>query len=85
MAYTFSKWHKVAGFDRLINLLIISLIMAINIKFYLIYANSNSFDKDTDDVSIERTYKYEKREYNNLVRATLWMGIILLTGKLIFS
>lgn len=85
MAYTFSKWHGIANLDRFINLLIIILIMAINIKFYLLYANLSSLDNGVAKANIERTYKHEKREYNNLVRISLWMGIILLIGKLFLS
>jgi hypothetical protein len=85
MAYTFSQWHRIASFDRFINLLTIIFIMAINIKFYLIYTNLSSFDKETDDLTIMQTYKQEKREYNKLVRASLWMGIILLIGRLLFT
>lgn len=85
MAYTFSLWHKVAGFDRLINIVILILIMAVNIKFYLIYANLNDLKSSIDKKVIERTYKYEKREYNNLIRASLWMGIFFIVGRLIFS
>jgi hypothetical protein len=82
MAYTFSKWQGIASFDRFINLLIIALIIAINIKFYLIYANLGSADNGAANTNIEGTYKLEKREYNNLARISLWMGIILLMGKL---
>jgi hypothetical protein len=85
MAYTFSKWHSIASIDRFINLLVIALIMAVNIKFYLIYANLGSFDEEVAKESIECTYKHEKRAYNNLVRISLWMGIIILAGKLFLS
>ncbi|MDF2530802.1 MAG: hypothetical protein K0Q65_383 [Clostridia bacterium] len=83
MAYTFSKWHRITGFDRLINLLIIILIIAINIKFYLIYTNLSSFDKEAEAFMSKKAYKQEKREYNNLVRAALWMGVALLIGKVL--
>ena len=83
MAYTFSVWHGIDSFDRFINLLITVLIIAINVKFYLIYANLHSMDDEVAKPSTERTYKYEKKEYNNLVRISLWMGIIILIGKLL--
>jgi hypothetical protein len=85
MAYTFSEWHSIASLDRFINLLIVTLIMAVNIKFYLIYSNLGSIDDEVAKASIERTYIYEKREYNNLVRISLWMGIVILIGKLFLS
>lgn len=85
LAYIFSIWHGIEGIDRFINLLIIILIMAINIKFYLIYANLGSFDNGAAKANIEGTYKHEKREYNNLARISLWMGIILLMSKMFLS
>ena len=85
MAYTFSMWHGIGSFDRFINLLIMALIIAINIKFYLIYANLHgTLDEDAKS-SVERTYKYEKKEYNNLARISLWMGIIILIEKLFLN
>jgi hypothetical protein len=57
--------------------------MAINIKFYLIYTNLSSFDKEAEAFMSKKAYKQEKREYNNLVRAALWMGVALLIGKVL--
>lgn len=85
MTYTLGKWNGIAGLDRFINLLIMVLILAINIKFYLIYANLDSSDAEVIKVDVERTYKHEKREYSNLTRISLWMGAILLIGKLFLS
>ena len=85
MAYTFGTWHGIAGIDRFINLLIIILVLAVNIKFYLIFANLDSPDDEVAVTSIERAYKHERKEYNNLVRISLWIGIILFIWKVFLS
>ena len=85
LAFTLSKWHSIAGFDRFIDLLIFILILAVNIKFYLIYANLGDFGNEAVSKDIELSYKHASSEYNNLVRISLWMSIILLVGKLFLS
>jgi hypothetical protein len=85
LAFTLSKWHSIAGLDRFIDLLIFILILAVNIKFYLTYANLGGFKSDAIDKDIELSYKHASREYHSLMRIALWMGIILFVGKLLIN
>jgi hypothetical protein len=85
LAFTISSWHSIAGLDRFINLLIFILILAVNIKFYLIYANLGGFEHEAVKKDIELSYKHANREFDSLMKISLWMSIILIIGKLILN
>ncbi len=83
IAYTIYGWQASIGIDRAINILIMILVMAVNIKFYLIHANLNSEEDSVVELHAERRYKEKKNEYEQFLRTFLWMGAALLLIKLI--
>jgi hypothetical protein len=82
MAYAIYKWQKISGFDNLMNFLVLGFIMAINIKFYLIYAEISSLRVGINDSAEKHKYNDQRKEYRQLARASLWMAIIFAIIKI---
>ena len=81
-AYTFHQWPSAMGIDRLINAFILLLIMVINIRLYLIYANLSDMVK-IENLQLKRRYRQYKKEYRQLARLSLGMSMVLIVIKLI--
>lgn len=83
IAYTIYRWQDVMAIDKAIHVLMLLLLMAINIKFYLMYANLSSEEEDAIELHMEKRYKEKKTEYEQFLRISLWMGAALILIKLI--
>lgn len=83
VSYTIYQWHSLMGIDKVIHALIIFLVMAVNIRFYLLHANLSSEEADVIELHMEKRYKEKKGEYEQFQRLSLWMAAALVLIKLL--
>lgn len=85
MAYAINGWHRLGGFDNFMNVLVMALILAVNIKFYIIYWNLSSQEGTLENSSVHDILRRSKNEYQQLMKASLWMMGILLIIKFVLK
>lgn len=83
MGYTINQWHKVSGFDSLINVLLSIMILVINIKFYSIHLELSRIAELTDESRLRSKYKLQKKEYSQLLLASFVMLATIFILKLL--